>query len=231
MTFLDDRRTHGKPDIVDFVPFNAHQNNIASLTGATLNEIPGQLEGYFRRRGVMPLPPVKHNENDIYVEAADNSNLSFDFSGTDGVIRVSGGGNNFQPNMAYGNPNAGAYNPSMVPGMQNQHQPPVPSGPSAPGMTNQPYGGMNNMQPNQNAGAYNPSMVPGMQNQHQPPVPSGPSAPGMTNQPYGGMNNMQPNQNAGAYNPSMVPGMQNQQQPYGNAYGNRGLDNSNQTPP
>merc|ERR1712071_199836 len=84
-----------------------------------------------------------------------------------------------------------AYNPSMTPGAQSH--PSVSGIPNALGMSNQPYGGTNNMQPNMNSGnynpAYNPSMTPGAQS--HPSVSGIPNAPGMSNQPYGGTNNMQ----------------------------------------
>ena len=48
-------------DIVQFVPYRDFRNNPAQLAKETLEEVPGQLLDYFKRRGIDPLPadPVK----------------------------------------------------------------------------------------------------------------------------------------------------------------------------
>jgi hypothetical protein len=43
-------------DIVQFVPFRDFRNNPLLLAKETLEEIPGQLLSYFRRKGIEPLP-------------------------------------------------------------------------------------------------------------------------------------------------------------------------------
>jgi hypothetical protein len=63
MRFLDDGPT--KRDIAQFVEFNQHKENPASLSSATLNEIPNQLVGYFQSKGIQPLPTVVVKEEDI----------------------------------------------------------------------------------------------------------------------------------------------------------------------
>jgi hypothetical protein len=39
-------------DIVQFVPFNEFKNNPTLLARETLNELPGQLISYMRKRGI-----------------------------------------------------------------------------------------------------------------------------------------------------------------------------------
>ena len=41
-------------DIVQFVPFREFQHNPMLLAKETLQEVPGQLLDYFRRRGIIP---------------------------------------------------------------------------------------------------------------------------------------------------------------------------------
>lgn len=43
-------------DIVQFVPFREFQNNPMMLAKETLEEVPGQMLDYFRRRGITPNP-------------------------------------------------------------------------------------------------------------------------------------------------------------------------------
>lgn len=48
-------KTQGKyaaADIVQFVPFNEFKNNPTLLARETLNELPGQLISYMRKRGI-----------------------------------------------------------------------------------------------------------------------------------------------------------------------------------
>lgn len=71
MQFLDDAGS-GR-DIVQFVEFDAHKHCSTSLTNATLDEIPRQLEEYFVGRGIMPNPPVHVEEEEILVEAKEDS--------------------------------------------------------------------------------------------------------------------------------------------------------------
>jgi hypothetical protein len=51
-------------DIVQFVPYRDFRHNPAQLAKETLEEVPGQLLDYFKRRNIDPLPanPVKKRE-------------------------------------------------------------------------------------------------------------------------------------------------------------------------
>ena len=91
MRFLDDPQGTEGPDIAQFVQFNAHRHNQQALTSATLEEIPGQLVGYFKTKGIPPLPPVEVREEEIVVSNEDEIDLSLNF-GSDGEITVAPGG-------------------------------------------------------------------------------------------------------------------------------------------
>jgi len=43
-------------DIVQFVPFRDFKNNPAELAKQTLEEVPGQLLNFFRKRKIVPMP-------------------------------------------------------------------------------------------------------------------------------------------------------------------------------
>ena len=43
-------------DIVQFVPFRDFQNNPMMLAKETLEEVPGQMLNYFKRKGIVPNP-------------------------------------------------------------------------------------------------------------------------------------------------------------------------------
>ena len=43
-------------DIVQFVPFREFANNPMALAKETLEEVPGQVLNYFRRKGIVPNP-------------------------------------------------------------------------------------------------------------------------------------------------------------------------------
>ena len=46
-------------DIVQFVPFRDFANNPMQLAKETLEEVPGQMLNYFRRRGIRPNPATE----------------------------------------------------------------------------------------------------------------------------------------------------------------------------
>lgn len=54
--FSETYRKYAAADIVQFVPFNEFKNNPTLLAKETLNELPGQLLSYMRKRGIPPLP-------------------------------------------------------------------------------------------------------------------------------------------------------------------------------
>lgn len=88
MQFLDDQA--GDIDIAQFVEFEKHKHCTDSLTSATLDEIPSQLEKYFLRNHIMPNPPIMVNEDEIVVQPEDEEiDLTIDFgeNGTLGIAR------------------------------------------------------------------------------------------------------------------------------------------------
>lgn len=90
MQFLDD--SSGDVDISQFVKFNEHRHNLTSLTSATLDEIPAQLESYFKRHNINPNPPVEVTEDEIVVEPEEEEiDLTIDF-GSDGEVTYGSGG-------------------------------------------------------------------------------------------------------------------------------------------
>jgi Copine len=93
MQFLDDfNAAPGRRDIVQFVSFSQHMHSSVSLTNATLDEIPRQLEGYFKSRGIAPHPPVIRTDSQIIVEdEEDEVDLNLNFSDTGHVGVASGG--------------------------------------------------------------------------------------------------------------------------------------------
>lgn len=99
MQFLDDKA--GDIDIAQFVEFEKHKYNSTSLTSATLDEIPNQLERYFQRNGIMPNPPIEVEEDEIVVQAEEEEiDLSIDFSDNGNVVVGTGNGV-FVPSGAY----------------------------------------------------------------------------------------------------------------------------------
>ena len=46
-------------DIVQFVPFRDFQHNPMQLAKETLEEVPGQMLNYFRRKGIVPNPATE----------------------------------------------------------------------------------------------------------------------------------------------------------------------------
>ena len=81
-------------DLVQFVQFNKHCHNSVELTQQTLHEIPTQLEGHFKSRGIAPLPAVNAAEGEIIVEEEEEEiDLSLDI--TDDEIVVTGGGDSW----------------------------------------------------------------------------------------------------------------------------------------
>jgi hypothetical protein len=49
-------RRYAAADIVQFVPFNDFKHNPTLLAKETLQELPGQLVSYMRKRNIVPLP-------------------------------------------------------------------------------------------------------------------------------------------------------------------------------
>jgi len=96
MQFLDDNS--GDIDIAQFVEFNKHKSNPHSLSSATLDEIPNQLEKYFVRHNIMPNPPVQLEEEEIAVAPEEEEfDLNIDFGAEGDPVGVSGGNGVFVP--------------------------------------------------------------------------------------------------------------------------------------
>jgi len=96
MQFLDDNS--GAIDIAQFVEFNKHKGDPNSLSSATLDEIPNQLEQYFVRHNIMPNPPVQLEEDEIDVAPEEEEfDLNIDFGAEGDPIGISGGNGVFVP--------------------------------------------------------------------------------------------------------------------------------------
>jgi len=52
-------------DIVQFVPFREFRNNPTQLARETLEEVPGQLLNYMKRRNIQPMPSTQEARNEI----------------------------------------------------------------------------------------------------------------------------------------------------------------------
>jgi len=99
MQFLDDyANMHpGRRDIAQFVMFNQHAHNSASLSTETLQEIPHQLAEYFQSRGIHPSPGVHRNDNQVLtMQQEQEVDLEIDLGSSGGEndeeIHVTGGG-------------------------------------------------------------------------------------------------------------------------------------------
>lgn len=94
MQFLDDN-LDGGIDNTQFVKFSSHEDNSASLTRATLKEIPSQMENFFLKYGIMPLPPVEIEEEDIVIEPSceEEIDLTIEFGSDGNAIGASGNEN------------------------------------------------------------------------------------------------------------------------------------------
>ena len=57
-------------DIVQFVPFREFRNNPAELAKQTLEEVPGQLLNFFKKKGIVPNPSDEAARNRIQQKLA-----------------------------------------------------------------------------------------------------------------------------------------------------------------
>ena len=57
-------------DIVQFVPFREFRNNPAELAKQTLEEVPGQLLNFFKKKGIVPMPSTEEGRNRIQQKLA-----------------------------------------------------------------------------------------------------------------------------------------------------------------
>ena len=96
MKFLDDNS--GDIDNVQCGELNKHKSDPNSLSSATLDEIPNQLEKYFVRHNIMPNPPVQIEEDEIDVAPEEEEfDLNIDFGAGGDPVGVSGGNGVFVP--------------------------------------------------------------------------------------------------------------------------------------
>ena len=94
MQFLDDvnAAANGKRDIAQFVAFNQHSNSSQSLTKATLEEIPQQLESYFKSKNIAPRPAIMRHDSQIIADDEEEEiDLSLDFDDEQEIVVKSGG--------------------------------------------------------------------------------------------------------------------------------------------
>jgi Copine len=82
MEFLDsfDPQKEEGRDITKFVRFNDYKSYNA-LTEAVLDEIPGQLAGYFYERGIMPGQDEGFSQDLVEVQPPDDDERTFTFLG------------------------------------------------------------------------------------------------------------------------------------------------------
>lgn len=98
MQFLDDHSSD--IDITQFVIFDQHKHSSTSLTKATLDEIPSQLESYFIRHSIMPNPPLQVKEDEIIVEAEEEEiDVRLDFANDSEIVVTNG--SSYTPRGAY----------------------------------------------------------------------------------------------------------------------------------
>ena len=52
-------------DIVQFVPYRDFRNNPAELAKQTLEEVPGQLLNFFKKKGIVPMPSTEEGRSRV----------------------------------------------------------------------------------------------------------------------------------------------------------------------
>ena len=62
-------------DIVQFVPFREFRNNPAELAKQTLEEVPGQLLNFMKKKGIVPMPSDEAGKNRIQQKLAQQRSL------------------------------------------------------------------------------------------------------------------------------------------------------------
>ena len=92
MRFLDDMNKPGYRDMADFINFNAHSQNPAELTSATLQEIPRHVVEFFQGRGIEPKLEEFVDEAEIMVEEEEEEEIDLSLSLEEDEIVVNRGG-------------------------------------------------------------------------------------------------------------------------------------------
>ena len=62
-------------DIVQFVPFRDFRNNPAELAKQTLEEVPGQLLNFFKKRNIVPMPSTEEGKRRIQQKLSQQRSL------------------------------------------------------------------------------------------------------------------------------------------------------------
>ena len=62
-------------DIVQFVPFRDFKNNPAELAKQTLEEVPGQLLNFFKKRNIVPMPSTEEGKRRIQQKLSQQRSL------------------------------------------------------------------------------------------------------------------------------------------------------------
>lgn len=70
-------------DIVQFVPFREFRNNPAELAKQTLEEIPGQLLQFMKKKGIVPNPSDEASKHRIQQKLAQQRSLGGNQEGED----------------------------------------------------------------------------------------------------------------------------------------------------
>ena len=62
-------------DIVQFVPFRDFRNNPMQLAKETLEEVPGQMLNFFKRKGIMPNPATEAQKRALQQQLSQQRSL------------------------------------------------------------------------------------------------------------------------------------------------------------
>lgn len=139
MQFLDDFQTNGRisRDICQFVEFSKYQHDRSALTRATLAEIPDQLVGYFKSRGIRPLPPISGSQMSLDIAEPSDADIDLNLNfGEDGEISLANYNGAVYDDTAYGTTSSyvpsAPYQPSSAPYQTTSYTSPyVPQAPAA----------------------------------------------------------------------------------------------------
>lgn len=68
-------RKNMEADIVQFVPFREFRNNPAELAKQTLEEVPGQLLNFFKKRNIVPMPSTEEGKRRVQQKLSQQRSL------------------------------------------------------------------------------------------------------------------------------------------------------------
>eukprot|EP01091_Cochliopodium_minus_P010033 TRINITY_DN2606_c0_g2_i1.p1 TRINITY_DN2606_c0_g2~~TRINITY_DN2606_c0_g2_i1.p1 ORF type:complete len:740 (-),score=227.23 TRINITY_DN2606_c0_g2_i1:64-2283(-) len=179
-------------DIVQFVPFRNYNNDPQRLASDTLQEIPAQLVGYYKSKGIKPsekkIRPYIESQQSVQNFNQNNTNLPFN------------------PNQQYP-PQQGQqnFNPNFNPNQQNPNQQFNPNVPFDPNQQN----------PNQHFNPqYYPNQYPQQGQQNQPFIPNQFPQGQQGGQQVQGVQGQEGGQQVGQQNQPFNPNQQFQQGGY-----------------